>query len=171
MNNITPQEMAMLLCTLREYYPNMRFSTTPENQVRAWHAMLREFDRKTVEEALLSFVRSDEKGFPPTAGQIYHMIIESRAGLQESPMQAWALVTRALKNGYYGNKEEFDRLPPLVQQAVGSPLQLKEWSQLETGQVQTVVCSHFQRAYSALQRRQALSLTALPLGADTLRLE
>ncbi len=171
MRNITMQEMALLLCTLREYYPNMRFSTTPENQVRAWHAMLSEFDRETVEKALLHFVRHDEKGYPPTAGQIYHQIRDVQTSQEELPASAWAKVTKALKNGYYGSKEEFDKLPPLVQQAVGSPLQLKEWSQLETSQVQTVVFSHFLRAYTAAFNRRATANAALPEGESRLRLE
>lgn len=61
--------------------------------------------------------------------------------------EAWALVSRALTNGYYGAKEEFAKLPSAVQATVGDPEQLREWAAMDRATVQSVVASNFQRSY------------------------
>ena len=62
-------------------------------------------------------------------------------------MEAWALVSRAIRNGYYGAEKEFEKLPPLVQKAVGTPGQLRNWSQTDMESIENVVQSNFMRTY------------------------
>ena len=78
-----------------------------------------------------------------------------------SELEAWGLVRRAVQNGIYGAQKEFDALPPVVQQCVGSPSQLKEWALLDEDVVASVVASNFQRSYRA-RAAQAKEFLALP---------
>ena len=69
-------------------------------------------------------------------------------------MEAWALVSRALRNGYYGANEEFEKLPPLVQKAVGSPGNLRNWAQTDAKSIENVIQSNFMRAYKTVVNRE-----------------
>ena len=62
---------------------------------------------------------------------------------------AWALVAKAVRNGTWGAKEEFDALPPQIQRVVGSPTQLRDWAQMDSDSLHSVVASNFQRSYRA----------------------
>ena len=44
---------------------------------------------------------------------------------QLSEAEAWAMVSKAARNGLYGAREEFEKLPEDVKQAIGTPDQLK----------------------------------------------
>ena len=63
------------------------------------------------------------------------------------------MVSKACSNGIYGYREEFAKLPPEVQRAVGAPEQLREWAMMDSDTVQSVVASNFQRNYRASQTR------------------
>jgi hypothetical protein len=69
-------------------------------------------------------------------------------------MQAWALVSKALKNGTYGAQEEFDKLPPTVQKAVGSPSQLRNWAVTDEESIENVIQSNFMRTYRVICQRE-----------------
>ena len=71
---------------------------------------------------------------------------------ERTETEAWAMVSKALHNSLYGYREEFDKLPPEVQGAVGNAEMLREWARLDEDEVQTVVASNFQRSYRARAR-------------------
>ena len=71
-------------------------------------------------------------------------------------MEAWSLVNKAIRNSAYNSVEEFEKLPPLVQKAVGLPSSLREWAMTENLNKE-VIMSNFQRAYKIeLQREKEL---------------
>ena len=65
-------------------------------------------------------------------------------------MTAWGLVSKALRNGTYGAVEEFNKLPPLVKQAVGMPDNLKNWAASDYQTIETVIQSNFLRTYETV---------------------
>ena len=74
-------------------------------------------------------------------------------------MEAWALVSNALRNGTYGAVEEFEKLPEIVQKAVGSPENLRNWAQTDVGSVENVIQSNFIKTYRAeLNRKSSISI-------------
>ena len=68
-------------------------------------------------------------------------------------MTAWGLVSKALRNGTYGAVEEFNKLPPLVRQAVGMPDNLKNWATSDYQTIETVIQSNFLRTYETVVKR------------------
>lgn len=71
-------------------------------------------------------------------------------------MEAWSLVYRAICNSTYNSVSEFEKLPPLVQKAVGLPDSLREWAMTENLNKE-VVMANFQKAYKAeLHRHEEL---------------
>ena len=103
----------------------------------------------------------DGREFSPSCGQIRAKMesLLERETLTEQ--QAWALVSKACANGYYGYQEEFNKLPLEVQRAVGSPEQIKEWSVMDITTFQSVVASNFMRSYRATLKREA-ELSKIP---------
>ena len=72
-------------------------------------------------------------------------------------MEAWALVSKAIRNSGYNSVEEFAKLPPSAQKAVGLPDQLRTWA-LDENYNEQVVSSNFMRCYrTELARHEELS--------------
>ena len=86
----------------------------------------------------------------PVPGQIKEKIslLRDQGGLNEQ--DAWELVTNVLRNSSYGSAEEFAKLPPDVQRAVGSPNMLRTWAVVNYEELQTVIASNFKRDYRAI---------------------
>ena len=76
-------------------------------------------------------------------------------------LEAWALVNKALRNGYYGAEEEYAKLPPLVQKAVGTPMNLRNWSQSDIKSTESVVMSQFISAYKT-ECKRAVEKAVIP---------
>ena len=162
---MTREEIVNLLMTIQAAYPNYK----PQDKtiaVNMWHEMLKDYDAKVVMASLKAFIQTDSSGFAPSVGQILRKIQIASVSASETiqtPLEAWALVSKALRNGYYGAEEEFANLPPLVQKAVGSPMNLRNWSQTDLKSIETVVMSQFLSSYKVEQKR-AEELEQIPVG-------
>ena len=64
------------------------------------------------------------------------------------------MVRTAASNSTYHAKEEFEKLPPCVQRAVGSPGTLEKWAKTEQTDLETVVQSNFLRTYATVLAKQ-----------------
>lgn len=56
------------------------------------------------------------------------LVRELNTPKQLNELEAWSLVEKAIRNSIYNSQEEFSKLPPLVQKAVGSPNVLRLWA-------------------------------------------
>lgn len=143
------EDIAKILAIMQAAYPNYRPADKTAT-LNTWTVMLQEYNYEDVSTALKMYITSDISGFAPAIGQIIGMIQRIKQPEQLNEMEAWALVSRALRNGYYGAEEEFAELPPLVQRAVGNPSQLRNWSQTSMESVENVIQSNFLRTYRAV---------------------
>lgn len=69
-------------------------------------------------------------------------------------MEAWGMVNKALSNSSYHAKEEFDKLPSVVQKTLGRHEVLQEWAGMEIDTVQSVIQSNFIRNYRTVLQRE-----------------
>lgn len=122
-------------------------------KITLWHDFFKDYPKEIVYAASKAFMATDTKGFMPNVGQIAEQIQRLKKPNEMAPAEAWALVTKALRNSTYGSREEFEKLPPEIQRAVGSPAQLREWAQMDTETVQSVIGSNFQRSFQIRQTR------------------
>ena len=145
----------MLITLLQSEYPNS-FVNYDERllklKIELWEKEFANDDLNVVYAAIRTYMRSPER-FAPTIGQIREKMDMLTEPDKLSEVAAWALVSKACRNGYYGYKEEFAKLPPEIQQAVGRPEQLREWSQMDENTVQSVVASNFMRSFRTTQQR------------------
>ena len=160
---MTKKEMAEIIAIMQSNYPDdfRGMSDAAMNgKINLWFMQFRDDDYKDVLTAVMAHIATDTNRFMPPVGVIKAKLVEIRTGDQLTEMEAWGLVQKALRNGYYGAEEEFSKLPPVVQRLVGSPNQLREWSQMETETLSSVVASNFQRSYKvrAASEREFLAL-------------
>jgi hypothetical protein len=89
------------------------------------------------------------------------MLVKINQPEEMTEQEAWQCVAVALRNSAYNSSAEFEKLPPVVQRLVGSPNQLREWSQMDSDTVNSVVASNFQRSYRARAKSER-DFLALP---------
>ena len=137
-------------------YPNYKPNDISET-VDVWQMMLSDYDYNLVAMALKAYILSDTNGFAPSIGQLVGKIQAITRPEELNEMEAWSLVSKAIRNSGYNSVEEFAKLPPLVQKAVGLPDQLMTWS-LDENYNEQVVSSNFMRCYrNELARHEELS--------------
>ena len=150
---MTESEIGRLVYGVRNAYPRFYAKMGAEDfkgMMLAWSMVLGEYEFQLVAQAVKLYLSSDVTGFPPSPGQIVDKIykITDPENATMTAMEAWALVRKAIQNGYYGAEEEFAKLPTACQRAIGSPSNLRELAQLDIDQVETVEQSHFIKAYN-----------------------
>ena len=147
-------EIIKLLTTIQAAYPNYKMADK-EITINLWEDMLSEYTYQQVSTALKAYIMADTSGFAPSIGQLVDMARKIKNPNVLGELEAWGMVSKALRNGINGSKEEFDRLPHTVQKAIGNPEQLRHWAVTENETVETVIQSNFIRAYRmALQNEQ-----------------
>ena len=150
---MTKNEVIKLLMTIQTFYPNYRVDNK-EFTINAWYTIIGDCDYKLMGKALQAYITTDTSGFAPNVGQLLDKLHLIQDPQELNEMEAWSLVSKALRNGYYGAVEEFNKLPPLVQKAVGSPDNLRNWSQTDVKAIETVIQSNFMRSYAAIVKRE-----------------
>lgn len=150
---MTEKEVRKLLAMTEAVYPNYN-PPSREAAVNAWLMCLSEYDNNVVTAAFKAYMTTDTSGFAPSIGQLLDKLHLIQDPQELNEMEAWSLVSKALRNGYYGAVEEFNNLPPLVQKAVGSPDNLRNWSQTDTNSIENVVQSNFMRSYRLVVNRE-----------------
>lgn len=146
-------ETGKILSVITEIYPSFRKDRDIGATAAVWQQVFERVPYETVSQALMNYIATDTKGFPPVPGAINEQIgrMMEAEGLSES--EAWCLVYKAVCRGIYNSREEFEKLPEEVRRVVGHPSQLYEWAMLDTHEVNTVIASNFKRAWRA--RREA----------------
>lgn len=149
---MTRQETAKLLYAIRVSFPKF-YEKMPdadmEDMVNVWQIYLDEYDYLSVSAALKSYALADRSGFPPSPGQLVDAIAD-QADYGPDALEAWAMVKRALRNGLNGYDEEYAKLPPLVQKALGSSAIIREWASLEDDTSKNVAQSTFVSQYKTV---------------------
>ena len=157
-------ETGKILSVISEMYPSFRKDRNIDATARVWQKIFEHTPYAAVEQALMAYIATDTKGFPPVPGAINERIMQARelSGLTEN--DAWVLVLKAVSRGIYNSGEEFARLPEEVQRIVGHPAQLHEWAMLDAGEVNTVIASAFRRSWRARKElEKSLGVAAAPL--------
>lgn len=170
------KEIVKIMGTLKAAYPNS-FRKMSEDDYKAmielWDRQFKDYDYKIVMMAIDSIISSDTREFYPPIATIKEMIYKLTHQDEMTEQEAWLLVKRALRNSGYHAREEFDKLPEVIQRLVGSPQQLYDWSMMNTDQVDTVVASNFMRSYKVRAKHEK-ELIAIPpsvknaLGIETM---
>lgn len=163
---MTKEECKQLLMTMEIIYPNFKVEDKA-NTLKAWHLILQDYDPKYIEMGLKIYVTSSGSAFAPSIAEL----IEAAKRPEELQMvdssTAWSLVRKAISRGLYYAKEEYEKLPELAKEVVGSPAQIRSWAELETREIDTVVWSNFKKSYESLKEKKK-QISMLPADVRTL---
>lgn len=161
---MTREETIKILAIMFATYPNFKLADK-ETAVEVWTMMLEEYTYTEVAQALKGFIKTDTSGFAPTISQLIQKVELIKGADEElNELQAWGMVYKAICNSSYHSEEEFEKLPPTVQRAVGNPQNLREWACMDSKTVNSVAQSHFISTYRAESKRA--SEKAKLLGSD-----
>ena len=159
---MTRENVQDLLAMIQGTYPNYK-PVDKTATINAWLMALEEYDKNQVAAAFKMYMKSNASGFAPSPGQLIENIQTLTRPQELNEMEAWSLVSKALKNGNYGAEEEFAKLPPIVQKAVGQPSQLRAWAQTDIESIENVIQSNFIKTYRA-ELARAQQISKLPQG-------
>ena len=159
------KEAAKVIAIMQTNYPDSfkgMSDTTMRAKIELWAKMFEDDSANDVTAAVMAHMATDTGRFMPPVGVIKEMLTKMRMPEEMTELEAWGLVQKALRNGIYGAKEEYEKLPPIVQRMVGSPSQLREWAVMDSETVNSVVASNFQRSYKvrAQSERETMALPA-----------
>lgn len=154
---MTEIETMKIMAVLQAAYPQFYAKKSDEELsqiVSLWAEMFADEPYNLVAMAVKALIKTRESTFPPGIGEINARIMQLTQPEELSEMEAWALVSQAVRNSAYNSQREFDRLPEVVQRVIGSPAQLREWSQMDSDTVNSVISSNFQRSYRARAKNE-----------------
>lgn len=154
---MTLEETGIVMDILTTAYPHFYGGSNAPDMVKAirlWREMFARDDVALVAAAVKGLIESDSKGFPPHIGAVKEKLRLISGGDEMTELDAWEVVSRALRNSTYGSREEFQRFPPIIKRLVGSPAQLREWGTMDSETVHSVVASNFQRSYKTIAQRE-----------------
>ena len=150
---MTVNDARKIIAVMLVSYPNFKPIDT-ELMATTWADMLNEYSYDQVSVALKCYITTDTSGFAPSIGQLIDKLKTVEQPQELNELQAWGLVRKAINNSGYHSEEEFAKLPPLVQKAVGTPGQLKQWGMSDIESIETVAQSNFMRTYRAVAKRE-----------------
>lgn len=144
---MTREETKKILRIMYDCFQNFRPTPTDIVEIaEVWEMMLADYTYPQISVALKSYILSNTSGFAPTIGQLVELVHSVSKPQELNEMEAWSLVSRAIRNSGYRYTEEFLKLPAIIQRAIGTPEQLHIWATDEEYN-ETVVMSNFQRSY------------------------
>ena len=147
-------ETLVILGTLQTAYPSFYRGMSREQMeaaVKLWQDQFANVEYKMVEAAVRAIISTRVESYPPTIGTVNEMILNLTSPAMNE-MEAWGYLRKALRNGIYGYKEEWERLPEPIKKVV-SPDQIHAWATDDEFN-ENVVSSNFMRSFKARQESE-----------------
>ena len=146
---MTREEFMTIVKALKAVYTSTSF-IPDKNAFDVWYGLLQDLPYEVVSKSAQYHMSTSERY--PTIANLRHGAKELTEPKELNEIQAWSLVSKAIRNSAYHSVEEFAKLPPLVQQAVGQPNQLRTWA-TDSEYNEQVTQSLFGRTYKAVAER------------------
>lgn len=164
------RETVKILSVIKSSYPNWANKVTSDElrqMVETWNLMLSDYEYDVVASSIKIIISNSK--WPPSIAEVIEKCQYILNGGQEplNEQAAWSLVNKAITNSSYHAKEEFEKLPKVIQNVIHDPGQLREWARSEKSSIETVVASNFMRSYKTELAREK-EQQALPESVKTL---
>ena len=147
---MTYEETRSILTVLKINYPQSFKGWTAEQGeafLSLWSEAFKDDKTELVAMAVKAIIYSDIREFAPNIGQVKDRMVKLSNPMTIDADQAWSMVYKALSNSIYNSEKEFDKLPTEVRAGVGSASQLREWAQMDTATLESVIASNFKKGY------------------------
>ena len=140
------EEFKVLVKGMKAVYADAKF-IADKDAFDVWYGLLKDLDYNKASAAIQKHMMTSK--YPPTIADIREQCVSLSQERPLDELEAWSMVRRALRNCGYNFEEEYNKLPTLVQRAIGSPGQLFQWATDEEYN-DSVASSHFMRSYRAV---------------------
>jgi len=144
-------DVKKLLVAVSAYFPNFN-PPNKEEVAAAWYDILKDYDGKEIALSLKAYVTQDHE-FAPKVGQLIAGLNKMHEDSYPSDLEAWGMVRKAISNGGYHALEEFNKLPEIIQKAVGSEEVIRGMA-IDENYSETVAQSNFLRNYRMTVERE-----------------
>ena len=145
------KEFAVLVKAMKSVYADPRF-IADDDAMKTWYAMLKDIPYDELSYAVQVYMQTEK--FTPTIAGIREKVMSLRP-MERSNLEAWGIVRDAVTRSGYGYQDEYMKLPPDIQKAVGIAENLRDWSQVDMNTLDTVIQSQFLKSYQVVQNRMS----------------
>ena len=158
---MTRDETLQILALLRASYPAFysKFQKRElENIASLWTEMFEKDNFDIVKYALKDLIAT-HSGYPPDIAALKGKIKElcSAATNEPTDEELWLILKKAVCNGIYGAKQEFEKLPPVLKKYCGSPATLTELAYVDSDTFNTVNHGQFLKQIKVIKEREEYS--------------
>ena len=147
---MTRDETKQILGYLQCAYPSAFGGDNLTATVNVWWDAFGDIDFKILKHAVKNFVKWSK--YAPTIAGIQEQI--DLITSEETNVDLWGRLHKAISNGIYGAKEEFEKLPPECKRFLGTAEVLKELAQSDSATINTVVKGQFMKRIDELQKHE-----------------
>ena len=148
------EQFKILVKAMKAVYTKPEF-IPDQDAFNVWYMMLRDLSYEILTNAVQKHMMTSP--FPPTIADLRSSAAQftpEGSATELTELEAWEMVRRAISNSNYNSDKEYEKLPALVQKAVGNPANLREWAMMDIDTVNSVEQSHFIRAYRSVISRE-----------------
>lgn len=152
------QETSKIVASITAAYPNhFKGYTTQQidSLINTWCMVMDDYTYPQASAGLKIFLASDTKGFPPSPGQVIDCILKitKPESAEMSEGEAWHIARKAIERGSAWAEEDFEKMPPNIQKALGSPANIRSMA-TDSEYNEEVAKSQFLRAYRSILTRE-----------------
>lgn len=145
-----------ILAVLRAAYPGFYAKMTKNELngvVNLWEDMFSGDDYAIVSAAVKAMFASRADDWPPPIGAVKEHVRRLTSPPERSDAEAWDMAAKAVRRTDWNHPEvQFNRLPPDVRDAVGSPHTLVEWGKVSEEVLGSVISALFRKTFRARQQ-------------------
>lgn len=155
-------QVVAILGTLKTAYPRFYAEMSKQemyNTIDLWTEMFKNDNPVHVTAAVKSLIVSFK--FPPTIADIKDEMYKLTKTEEDTPVEQWNAIKKAMRNSAYNAVEEFEKLPEVAKKFVGSPNQLREWA-IGTDYNDGVVKGQFFKQVEIIKQREKDTTMMLP---------
>lgn len=149
------EEFSILVKGMKAVYSDPKF-IPDKDAFEVWYELLKDLDYDITSLSIRKYMMTNR--FPPSISDIrdQYFSISHSEGNELHEINAWGMVLKAMRNSGNNSEYEFSKLPAIVQKAVGSANQLREWAIMEDvdGRTLTVLQSNFMRTFRVVMERE-----------------
>lgn len=149
---MTRDEVKGIVMQVSALYPNWDVGNKVIT-VDAWTMILEDYAYEDIKSALKAYVKGSGSPFAPAVSDLTNLCTSLQELANLSEADAWSLVSKSLRNSAYNAESEFEKLPEMVQKAVGSASQLRIWA-LDDHFSESAVAGQFGRKYAQILNRE-----------------
>lgn len=143
------EEFKILVKAMKAVYANPTF-IPDQDAFNVWYELLKDIPYKLAEIAIQKHMLTEK--FPPTIADIRTKATEITEMEEINELAAWSMVYKAICNSGYNSVEEYNKLPPIVQKAVGDPANLREWALMDEKMISSAR-ARFIDSFKIVERR------------------